>query len=460
MISKYFIFFFCLIYLSLYGADRETDPRALIVDSHFRQLDYEIANVKKYEVEKGKRIGFLKSSLEKEKNLHNKILLNEKLYGEYNYYIYDSAFYYLNSNIALLKGCADKTAFVKYNLFLCNLYISNGIYWEVESMLENMDKRTLPDYEKNLFISTEARLNYYLYLIGETPVNKQKYLDKFMNIEDTLSVYGSDIRNMTADIQYYYYECKNDLDKIRSLIDDILNDFGNDRRIYSVAFQWKAKLARDDNEFFKEIFYLVQASIYEHRNCIKNGGATFDLARLMFEYGQINRAYKYVQIVHSDASRSNSVRHKSRSAELLAMITRSYETQMQETYDRLYHYLFIIGLLSLGLFLAGFFLVLQMKKLSVTKNKLQVCHEEQVVLNDKLNVFNNRLLENNSLKEEYICSFLQMRPDYIESMNDYRKQVLRLVKDKKFADVFEFCKSNKRITREYDKLHAEFDKMF
>lgn len=436
------------------------DFKTARIDSLFRLLDAEIARKDQYDATKQKRINNLTELYFKEKDTARKLTLNEKLYSEYMYYIYDSAVYYINRNIELLKHFPDQSRLFKSQMILSNLYITNGVYWEAENILYHLDCSKCTPSEKAFILNTEARLYFYMHHTVIIPINKEKYLNRFLSIRESLLKMGFDDQVYLADIRFYYYLFDGDYEKINRFCEEILNNYDEHNRLYSVAYEWKAQIAGFRKEPEEELYYLILAAIYEQRNSIKNGDSTYRLAKVMFDYNRIHQAHKYVMVVHHEANQSNSMRHKARASELTSIISKKYEENLQDHQNKLYGYIWVIGLLSIVMVVVVITLILQMKKLSHTKNKLQESHLKQVKLNDQLNRYNDSLLQNNTLKEEYLGVFLQLRPYYIENLNEYRKNVLRLIREKRIPDLYEFCKSDKNIFEEYEKSHREFDKMF
>ena len=63
-------------------------------------------------------------------------------------------------------------------------------------------------------------------------------------------------------------------------------------------------------------------------------------------------------------------------------------------------------------------------------------------------------------KEEYIARYLNRCRDYLDSLADYRRTTLRLVKEKRLEELVKKANSEQVIRKEQDAFYADFDQAF
>ena len=68
--------------------------------------------------------------------------------------------------------------------------------------------------------------------------------------------------------------------------------------------------------------------------------------------------------------------------------------------------------------------------------------------------------ESNYIKDEYIGRFLRLSSSFIDKFEEYKKDLNRLAKDKKLADLYEMLKSQKYSQYYSQQFYENFDKAF
>lgn len=450
-ISLVFTLTICLLVNCVSYAHADTKYET--IDSLLQVFDGELIKRDHYLLNKNTRIGQLRQKSARETDIRKKILVNEKLFVEFHTYIYDSALHYLNQNTVLLDLHPDHSLYMNNSLYLCNLYIMNGVFWEVEPILNGIDIERCTLSDKRRIIETEARYNFYLYKVAENQINREKYLRRFLSLENKLLENGIPMEDITPDVRFFFHFKRKEWGRITAICDSMIRVLPEESHFYHLAYDWKSVVAHEQRNIYEKTYNLVMASIYQQRNCIKNARNTYKLTHFLFEHDCINLAYKYNKIVQEDAGVSNSFIQQSRSSKLTHLITIQYEQKILNQKKKMCYYILTISILSFGLIFLVIVLIRHMRKLAAAKRI-------QLKLNKQLDEYNRTLLQDNTLKEEYIGIFLQLRPHYIESLNEYRKTVMRFVKEKRFSDLYEFCKSDADAKAEYEKSQKEFDKMF
>lgn len=448
-----------LLLLLLFGlktaADNQTTNSLLLI------LDNEIKADSHYIRKRQKRIDSLILQNTITTAPLEKFKLNEKIYHEYVYYKYDSALYYIEQNIHLATKIENQRLKTDTQINRINLFIINGLFWEAQYYLNLIDPATITPTQQIDYYCTKLRLYYYLRLNKYDFINTIVYTNLFNQSKNEIMEKIDNFTTLPPDIKCYIYEDDNQKEKLTSLLDDTFSQVTINDRLYSFICLWKAQIAQKNKNQNERLHYLTLGTISDIKGATKNSQLIYLLASEIYKSeNNIERAQQYIQAAQNNMIISKSWIHKSRVSELVAAINTEYANQNARYQKQLIGFICTISILSLGLILIVVFLMKQMEKLKCAQAQLIQNHENQLEWNKKLNELNKALAQTNHIKEEYIGMFLGMHPYYLDKMSDYRKQIIKLLKQGKISELHEFCKSAKNLEGENDFLHKEFDRMF
>ena len=191
------------------------------------------------------------------------------------------------------------------------------------------------------------------------------------------------------------------------------------------------------------------------------------LAFLMYENGDIDRAYKYIKRSLEDALFCNARLRTYEISKMLPIINEAYQKQNETNRLQLMLFLISASILSVFLLAVLFLLFKQMKKLSKAKQDLSLANTKLSELNAELNTFNEKLNETNYtlteanlLKEIYIGRYMDQCSDYIGKLDEYRRKLNVMATTGKMNDLISAVKSKEFIENELATFYTNFDKTF
>ncbi len=157
---------------------------------------------------------------------------------------------------------------------------------------------------------------------------------------------------------------------------------------------------------------LCLSAISDIRSAIKDHASLWMLAQLLYENGDMERAYQYMRFSWNATKFYNARLRSWQSADVLSLIDKTYQAMIEKQNDRLQQYLVLITALLVLLIGALGYIYRQMKKLAVARNHLQTANHQLNQLNEELQQMNAcltstnaELSESNQIKEEYIARF-------------------------------------------------------
>jgi hypothetical protein len=435
-------------------------------DALLVQIDKTIENNSFYTQKKELEITQLKALLKHTATPIQKYEITQKLYNDYQSYQSDSALVYARKNLQIAKNLnePEKLSQAKFNLvaimgtlgmykegidvlndiritFTTNLKgslfsVSRMIYGQ---MADNASSRQ--EKEKYLLLSKKYRdscVNFY-------PVNSISYI-----IAKADWCLDNKKQKETLDLLLPFFPKIHQNDPNRAIISYIISQAYKQKKYRDEEKKWLSISALSDLQLAKKEYISLRS-----------------LAFLLYEDGDIDRAYTYIKRSLDDAVLCNARLRTYEISKMLPIISESYQQQNETNRFQLVGFLISAGFLSLILLTLLFLLFNQMKKLSKAKKDLSLANDklselnvELYTFNEKLNLSNNTLTEANFLKEIYIGRYMDQCSDYLGKLDEYQRKLNVLATTGKLNDLVAAVKSKQYIENELKEFYTNFDKTF
>lgn len=228
--------------------------------------------------------------------------------------------------------------------------------------------------------------------------------------------------------------------------------------------------------------YLVLSSLADVKACNKEIASLEEVANLLYtDRRNLKRANDYISHCIRCANEYKSRVRVGRLADLQHRITRDYQTELERQEHRASTYLKLLGAIMLGLLAAMAFIIIQMKKLRQSrallndailalngkvseleevKEKLEKANETLAGQYSNAREGANELSRTNLAKEKYIADIFAICSNYISKLDDFRKNIYRLLLAGKYEDLRQLTKTPELSQAEIKELHRTFDKIF
>lgn len=426
-------------------------------DSIMSRLDEVMSKKGLYVDEKEQRILELKQFLTRQ-DLSSMQLYDiyQKLYLEYKKFKTDSAVHYVLKNRAVAMEIGNVELQYDVDFQLAWLYSTKGMYIEAKSILDKIKKEKipsslLPEYYRtyNGFFSHYALSN-----------KEEKYYRKSSDYRDSLLLV-LDPQSLEYQIEYATRELYDlNREKATQLFKELLDKTTDDDPNRAMIAYFLGYTYKEQNNLELQRKYFSISAISDITNCIKDNASFQNLALTYYELGDIDKAYRFIQSAIEDAIFCN-VRYRTiESSEFYPIINSTYSKKENIQKEKLKTYLILISVLSLALFLGVVFIYNQMKKLSLIRKQLHNTNLELVKLNQNLQDTNSNLEESNLVKEEYIARFFDQCSEYIDKLENYRKNLNVKAKNNQLDELLTMIKSRTLIETELEELFHNFDSVF
>lgn len=431
-------------------------------------LDLTIQEHEKYVIQRESRIVHLKDLVHGiEASSAEHYNLNSQIYKEYKAFICDSAIHYLNENIRIAERLHDTDRRIESKLQLSLLLSSTGMYTESIDVLESVDRREvaprlIPDYY-TCFDHVYGELSVYTQdktLSGHYWSISQAYKDSLYAIlphesEEYLLMHEALLRDR------HQYEEALKINDIR------LAEAEPNTPQYALVTYHRSLIYKYSNDRQGEKENLCLSAISDIRSAIKDHASLWMLAQLLYEDGDMERAYQCMRFSWNATKFYNARLRSWQSADVLSLIDKTYQAMIEKQNDRLQQNLLLITALLVLLMVALGYIYRQMKKLADARNHLQVANGQLNGLNEELRQMNSclsatniELSESNQIKEEYIARFIKLCSTYINRLDAYRRMVNKKVSAGQIAELLKITRSQDALDEELEELYANFDTAF
>lgn len=461
---KNIIIFLCLCTICMCRLHAADSSRA---DSLLLKLDQAIKERPIYMEQKELKLVELK------RQLHRQILDEERfailgtLLDEYRSFNTDSALHMAEEREQIAIRLGNREYIDNARMNKADVLGMTGMYKEVMDLMRNIHIDRLPvdihPYYYHIYRTVYGLMADY----AVTAYEKKLYTELTDKYRDSLLLVNKDNLLIHTLIQSDQYNVRNEYDKAIRLLTDYLalqKDYEHDVAICAYTLSESYRLKGDKE---KEKEYLIVSAMADMKTAVREYISLRKLAVLLYQEGDIERAYSYVKICMEDAAACNARLRKLEILEIFPIINDAYQQKTEKQQEQMKWALVSISLLSLFLLLAIFYVYKQMKKVAAARREVIDANKRLKELNDELHLSNAQLkeanhsiAENSYLKEEYIGRYMDQCSVYLEKMDNYRRSLGKIAATGNVEELYKNIKSSKFIEGELKEFYTNFDNTF
>ncbi|MBD8984301.1 MAG: hypothetical protein EGR83_20045 [Bacteroides cellulosilyticus] len=422
-----------------------------------------------YVRKKENKINYLKQLSSSEASVDKRYDIISRLIEEYSNFQSDSAFHYIEQNRLLAGSLQSKDKWLENRfqyIFLCAqaglLNEAHRILLKLEDQYPDMSVSQKAEYNKQY-----ERLYMNLRELAQNSHLEEEYRKQELKYSRIICEL---VPRESKDFYYYSFkqhyaegnleEAQKDIAAYYQLVDSTSNEAA--RALYHLSLIYKVK-----EDKLNEEQSLIRSVMADVKSAVKQNRSLRLLAQIQNDKGDIQRAYRYLDISLQDANSYNTRLRNSQIAEVIPIIQKEY--QLQRDKQELY--------LRAGIIISIFFLLLILGIALYLRKKrkdLSVARSQLLSINDKLNRINcevqekngklqsltSNLMESDRVKEKYIGHFLKLCSMYISKIGDYQKLVNRKIKSGQIDELYKLNSSTQYLLKESKDFYSQFDEAF
>ena len=441
--------FLLMLSLNVYSSTKK--------DSVLEKLKMEISKKKEYDNRKLLRIRGLRAELTRMQGKAFGTYL--KLFDEYEYYQFDSAYFYGKKMLDLSLELRDAVKENESKVKLASLLLHAGMFKETFDYLGEIKASVLNrKYKFDYYgLKSGAYSNLAIYNNDKNftdAYNKKavSYLDSAAALCTPKSV---ELLFIRGNRQVVAGETNHPPKYFLELLKHYkLSDHDRARLLTGLA----AFYQRDDqNE--QRIWLLAESAISDIRSSTKETLATLLLAEHLFRHGDLDNAYLFIQQSRDDAGFYGNRLRKLKIESILPDIAAQVNMATQREKNKFLTYFLSISLITVVILLVSFMIFIQLRKLKVQDQIIKEKNKELNEVNVQLLEINDKLREFATVNEKYIGYFFDVISGYILKLDRLKKNVERKILAKRFGEILPDLKDI-NIKREREILFNTFDRVF
>lgn len=380
--------------------------------SDIEQLDHELQRKAEYDRLKHQRI----EAIEQDPSIstYDKYVL---LFEQYQSFNYDTAFSLVNKMIDEAKLLGHPEYQAKAELKRAFIYLSSGLFHESVAVFCNIDPATLSKEDQIYYYTHFARLKYDMadYVQGDLSYT-------YTAEGNALSEKALALIEPSDTVLYWstsaLYKLKmNDYPRAIEQFKVALACTTITEHEKAIAYSSIAHAYTLQNQSDIAGPYLIQAAISDLRSSTKETIALALVAQRLYLEGDLQHAAFYIRMAMDDAEYYNA-RHRQLSiGRILPIIEQEQLLTLEHTNHRI-----AIQSTLLYILLAALLILL-----AVLVNRIRAIRKAQ----STIQTMNDKLMETNRIKEEYIGSSCCSMSDLISRLERYERFVRRKAQEKR-----------------------------
>lgn len=427
------------------------------------------------------KIAQLKKKLSNAANFEEEFWINKMLYDESFVFNADSAMKYVDRNIQIATELKKKDWQDEWLINRSFMFAATGLLKEAGEVLEKVDSTSLSN---GLKLSYYYQRSYLYSHLGQYMGDQKQVNNKYYNEFENANKHMLALVRPKDPLYWWCVASCNELspeDSLFSTLENVVLSSHHNTRLDAMNAYGLSNMYKRIGDKEKTMIYLIYSAMADLRVCNRDIASLQELSSLLYDAGDIDRAYAYMNYCLKAALLyPNRVRIINISTEL-DKIYANYQQRDIRWRNSLQNYLYVVTFFSIILVLALIGLYRQTKKLRKSRTELDsanhslnqhvvelsqmhkqlaLANQELQNLNELLRSANQKLQESNDVKEEYIGHVFSICSNYISKLDEYRKNINRKLKTGQFEEARQLTDNSSLTQNELKDFYANFDAIF
>lgn len=427
------------------------------------------------------KIAQLKKKLSNAANFEEEFWINKMLYDESFVFNADSAMKYVDRNIQIATELKKKDWQDEWLINRSFMFAATGLLKEAGEVLEKVDSTSLSN---GLKLSYYYQRSYLYSHLGQYMGDQKQVNNKYYNEFENANKHMLALVRPKDPLYWWCVASCNELspeDSLFSTLENVVLSSHHNTRLDAMNAYGLSNMYKRIGDKEKTMIYLIYSAMADLRVCNRDIASLQELSSLLYDAGDIDRAYAYMNYCLKAALLyPNRVRIINISTEL-DKIYANYQQRDIRWRNSLQNYLYVVTFFSIILVLALIGLYRQTKKLRKSRTELDsanhslnqhvvelsqmhkqlaLANQELQNLNELLRSANQKLQESNDVKEEYIGYVFSICSNYISKLDEYRKNINRKLKTGQFEEARQLTDNSSLTQNELKDFFANFDAIF
>ena len=428
-----------------------------------KQLDAALEMSATYDGYFLQRVDVLRGLLKENPSPEHEYDIRTHLAQEFSAYSMDSTLSQLRRCLRISEALKDPLRKCQAELRMVNEYAAAGYLPDARDLFLSFDADNLPQGLEPQYYETA------IFLYGELAAyssNNSQYWKQRDAFRQLLLPYLKEGSYEWFDQQRVQAEAEHNNEAASAYAIKALEATTPNSRQYARAAFFVSTYYKDEPEIQAQ--WLARSAIADVMCATKDYASLNDLAQLLYEKGDIDRAFKYVaDHCMKDALFFNGKLRPWQIAQFFPALEEAYDARKNRS-SRIMLGLIIIAFL-LVLALVYLFIDLSRRQTALQKtrqaledekNRVERRNNSLSLANEQLTQLNDALQEANKVRQEYIGLFLQNLSENISTSRQYKNHVLKYIRRGNDKYLIEEIEALPPIEEDISEFNRMFDKTF
>ena len=418
------------------------------------ELDHNLAREASISQMHRARLADLKIQYNFTADLHDRYHFFDRIFDGYLKYDVDSALRYAHLKEGIAARTDDPELRLDAALDLAQRHLISGMYNAALAVVTAADTAEVRSPAlKATYYQTLNSIYHGMTLAAKDPELSARFRENEL-------LYRRRSRAALMENMLDYYTVGADIEiqnghpqRARELVTERLGKEDLSLQDEAILHYWMAKTYREEGDPDSELTHYAISANCDLLVPVKASRSLIRLSRILYDRGDLKRAYTYIVRAYEDATQSDARTGLDEINQSFPDIIDSYEQAERSKKRQLEVFLAVTVLFLAAL---GFFLF----RLNRDHKRIRRMQREIQGINVRLADNVDRLKESNQIKDTYLGRYLSMFSEHIDALERYRSGLRVTAKSKDLDDLLRVLKSDAYIDTERKTLYDEFDATF
>ena len=369
-----------------------------------------------------------------------------ELCDEYYKFNLDSALHYIYLKQSLARELNDDELKIDAVLDLAGRYLISGMHYSAKELVESIDTSRMSSEQFGPYYQAFTTLYHNLVLVNKDSKLTAGFREQEMHYRQlSLSISKPSTLNYNTEMaEALMSEGKNA--EARKLLLDYLENQEYPNQNLAIIHYWIAKTYKAEGNKDQALMHYTISARHDLAGSVRASRSIIQASVLLLDYGQPERAYRYIHRAYQDAVKADARICQEEIARFMPEITSRYDRMNTRRIRELISALVLVALL-LAVSIVGLLRIRSLQK------KVLKANQE---IKDGL----VKMKEANDIKDIYMGRYMSMFSSHINGIEQYRSSIRNVAKSKDIDQIMKALRSDDFIDNQRETLYAEFDHAF
>lgn len=419
------------------GNNRLPESESLLPGRELARLNDAIASAPRYQKQKDERFDSLKKALHQPSSPIKRWHTAFEIAETYRQVNADSSLHY--ASIALQLAPPDSSSMkTRAHLAVANALSTAGLFIPAKQTIDSIRHTAMSKEEKTEFWKSARMLYSYMSsYVQDHSIYAEKYRRQYIECDDSLLRYlpENDMFHRFIFCERLVSEGK--ISNAKSTLENLMSKLPAESNLYGMAAFQLAEVYKSKGDFKGYAKNLALAAECDIKGCIKEGIALPTLANWLYEHGDFDNAFNYINFALENANSGNIRMRTVSIASLMPVIDEAYSSKLDSSKKHIMAYLIVTFALLLAVVTLLVGIIRGYRRIHANEKKLALSSKKL---------------------ETYVGNFISLCSSYASRLDQLSKLVIRKISAGQSDDLLKLINSGKFTEDNDEEFYQLIDK--